>query len=120
MSAVEDYVRNTMSPYMKEADLMVLTANIRCWQDSKEATLTPTLTNGQLATLDLRHLAWNIGERFKWTGEQRAVFIKQTFPHEFRDSDVSSIRRNLRQQGNCIIKIDVPEKHEFVFHLSSE
>ena len=60
--------------------------------------------------------AWNVGELLKWTGEKRALFIKQSFPNEFRDSDISSIRRNLRQQGDCIIKIDVPDKHNYQFH----
>jgi hypothetical protein len=111
------YVVQTMAPYMKSNDLTVLCENIRSWDTSKDIALTPTLTSGQLSTLDLRHLAWNIGERFKWSGEQRAVFIKQSFPNELRDSDISSIRRNLRQQGDCIIKIDIPDKHDYKFHL---
>jgi len=118
LDAVKAYVLQILSPYMKESDLLVLCNNIENWQASKESTLSPTVTNGALTTLDLRHLAWNIGERFKWTGEQRAIFIKQTFPHEFRDSDIPSIRRNLRQQGTCLIKIDVPSPNSYDFHLS--
>ncbi|MBO6252682.1 MAG: hypothetical protein J6O49_03390 [Bacteroidaceae bacterium] len=56
----------------------------------------------------------------KWSGEQRAIFAKQSFPHEFQDSDISSIRRNLRQQGDCIIKIDIPGKHDFTFHMGDQ
>jgi hypothetical protein len=110
------YVVQTMAPYMKSNDLTVLCENIKSWATSKDIALTPTLTSGQLSTLDLRHLAWNIGERFKWSGEQRAVFIKQSFPHEFRDLEIKSIKQNLRQQGNCIIPIDIPEKRDFKFH----
>ena len=114
------YVVQTMAPYMKSNDLTVLCENIRSWDTSKDIALTPTLTSGQLSTLDLRHLAWNIGERFKWSGEQRAVFIKQSFPHEFRDLEIKSIKQNLRQQGNCIIPIDIPEKRDFKFHAEDE
>ena len=101
---------------MKNKDIEVLYQNVELWQFSQEATLQPVVTNGKLSTLDLRHLAWNIGERLKWAGELRALFIKQSFPNELRDSDISSIRRNLRQQGDCVITIDIPDKHDFQFH----
>ena len=114
------YVVQTMAPYMKSNDLTVLCENIKSWATSKDIALTPTLTSGQLSTLDLRHLAWNIGDRFKWSGEQRAVFIKQSFPHEFRDLEIKSIKQNLRQHGNCIIHIDIPEKHDYKFHSNDE
>ena len=114
------YVVQTMAPYMKSSDLNMLCENIRNWVASKQIILTPTLTNGQLSTLDLRHLAWNIGERFKWSGEHRAVFIKQSFPHEFRDLEIKSIKQNLRQQGNCVISIDIPEKHDYRVHSKEE
>ena len=117
MSFIHDYLFRILPPYMKDEDIETLYKNVDLWQYSQEAPLSPTLTNGKLSTLDLRHLAWNIGERLKWPGEERAFFIKQSFPNEFRDSDISSIRRNLRQQGDCIIKIDIPDKHDYKFHL---
>ena len=116
LKAVLFYVENTMAPFMRAEDIEILCCNIRKWQICTKELLTPTITNGKLTTLDLRHLAWNIGERFKWTGEQRALFIKQSFPHEFRDSDLPSIRRNLRQQGCCQIKLDVPPKNSYEFN----
>ena len=112
LNAVLVYVEKTMAPFMKSEDIEILCSNIRIWQACSQETLSPTVTNGRLTTLDLRHLAWNIGERFKWTGEQRAMFIKQSFPYEFRDSDLPTIRRNLRQQGNCQIKLDVPKNDD--------
>lgn len=117
LNAVKDYVFAVMAPYMSKPGIAILCSDIEAWLTSKDAQLSPVVTNGQLTTLDLRHLAWNIGERFKWTGEQRAVFIKNVFPHEFRDSDISTIRRNLRQQGKCSIKIDKPEIGDHLFHL---
>ena len=120
MECVIDYVELTMAPYMKSDELHTLCDNIKNWDVSKEFALSPTITNGQLSTLDLRHLAWNIGERFKWNGEERATFIKRTFPYEFRDLEIKSIRRNLRQQGTCTIPLDIPEKGNYKFHISSE
>ena len=120
MECVIDYVELTMAPYMKSDELHTLCDNIKNWDVSKEFALSPTITNGQLSTLDLRHLAWNIGERFKWNGEERATFIKRTFPYEFRDLEIKSIRRNLRQQGSCAIPLDIPEKGDYKFHISSE
>ena len=116
MNSIHDYLYRILPPYMKDEDIETLLQNVNLWQYSQETPLSPSLTNGKLSTLDLRHLAWNVGERLKWTGEKRALFIKQSFPNEFRDSDISSIRRNLRQQGDCIIKIDVPDKHDYQFH----
>jgi len=117
LDAVKAYVLQVLSPYMKETDLLVLCNNIEKWQASKKSTLFPAITNGALTTLDLRHLVWNIGERLKWKGEQRAIFIKHTFPHEFRDMEIHSIRRNLREQGTCIIKLDDPLPNSYDFHL---
>ena len=120
MECVIDYVELTMAPYMNTDELHTLCDNIKNWDVSKEFDLSPTITNGQLSTLDLRHLAWNIGERFKWNGEERATFIKRIFPYEFRDLEIKSIRRNLRQQGSCTIPLDIPEKGNYKFHISSE
>ena len=118
LKAIRDYLFATLPPFMKDEDIETLYKNVELWQSSQEAPLSPTMTNGKLSTLDLRHLAWNIGERLKWPGETRAFFIKQSFPHEFRDSDISSIRRNLRQQGDSVINIDIPDKHDYRFHPS--
>ena len=118
LKAIRDYLFATLPPFMKDEDIETLYKNVELWQYSQEAPLSPTMTNGKLSTLDLRHLAWNIGERLKWPGATRAFFIKQSFPHEFRDSDISSIRRNLRQQGDSVIKIDIPDKHDYRFHPS--
>lgn len=116
LSAIWRYIEITLSPYMKDAALTLLFNNVCLWYHSKEGTLTPVCTDGTLSTLDLRHLVWNIGERCGWKGDQRARFIKQSFPSELKDVEVETIRRNLRQKGTCKIKIDVPENGSFAFH----
>lgn len=120
LECVLEYVHRSLAPYIKTEDLQILCENIKNWESSKDSELLPSITNGQLSTLDLRHIAWNIGERFKWNGEQRATFIKRSFPKEFQDLEIRSIRQNLRQQGTCKIIIDIPEKGDYRFHCSTE
>ena len=119
LSAIQQYIEITLSPYMKDAALTLLYNNVYLWYHSKKATLVPVCTDGTLSTLDLRHLVWNIGERCGWKGEHRARFIKQSFPSELKDVEVETIRRNLRQKGTCKIEIDVPENGSFAFHYST-
>ncbi len=116
LSAIRQYIEITLSPYMKDAALTLLYNNVYLWYHSKKASLVPVCTDGTLSTLDLRHLVWNIGERCGWKGEQRARFIKLSFPSELKDVEVETIRRNLRQKGTCKIEIDVPENGSFAFH----
>ena len=119
LNVVSDYVQLVMSPYLKESDVNMLINNINLWLESEDNILIPVTTGGRLTTLDLRHLAWNIGERFNWKGIKRALFIKLVFPIEMRELEVETIRRNLRQNGNCIIELDIPEKGFFEFSISS-
>ncbi len=120
MSAIRQYIEITLSPYMKEVSLTMLYNNVCLWYHSKKASLTPVCTDGNLSTLDLRHLVWNIGERCGWKGEHRAIFIKQSFPSEMKDVEVETIRRNLRQKGSCKIQLDVPDNGSFAFHYPKE
>jgi len=116
LAAVSEYVQVVMSPYLKESEVTQLITNITMWVDSDEAVLTSIATDGRLTTLDLRHFAWNIGERFKWKGAKRASFLKIVFPVEMRELEVETIRRNLRQNGTCLIELDIPDKgcYEFI------
>lgn len=115
LAAVSEYVHVVMSPYIKETEVTQLITNITMWMESDEPILTAITTDGRLTTLDLRHFAWNIGERFKWKGVKRASFIKIVFPVEMRELEVETIRRNLRQNGTCLIELDIPDKGCYEF-----
>lgn len=115
LEAVSEYVRLTLSPYMSEEDISIVCNNIKLWIDNENTELLPVSTDWRLASIDLRHFAWNVGERFNWKGQKRALFIKILFPLELKDIEVSTIRRNLRQNGNCIIELDIPEKGDYRF-----
>lgn len=115
LAAVSEYVHVVMSPYIKETEVTQLITNITMWMESDEPILTAITTDGRLTTLDLRHFAWNIGERFKWKGVKRASFIKLVFPVEMRELEIETIRRNLRQNGTCLIELDIPDKGSYEF-----
>ncbi len=114
-NAVKEYTYAALSPYMSDDNLEILIQNIRIY-DIPESCVISVKTNGQLSTLDIRHYAWNIGERLGWSGQKRASFIKLCFPSELHDVEMESIRRTLRQKGKCIIEIDIPNKDDYKFH----
>lgn len=113
---IRTYVLRTMTPYMCNEHIEILCTNISEWNEKKAAVIMAVVSDGRLSPIDFRHLAWNIGERLKWTGLQRANFIKLCFPHELRDQETETIRRNLRQNATCIIPLDIPEKGDYHFH----
>lgn len=113
--AVSAYVQLVLSPYMKESDVIAVCNNIKSWITNENDSIVAVTTDGRLGSIDLRHLVWNIGERFNWRGEKRAMFAKLVFPIELKDIEVSTIRRNLRQRGTCIIELDIPEKGDYRF-----
>ncbi len=113
--AIKEYTYTVFSPYMTDDYLEILCQNIKLYE-IPESCINSVLTNGQLNTLDIRHYAWNIGERLGWSGQTRATFIKLCFPKELHDVEVESIRRTLRQKGKCKIGIDIPDKDSYEFH----
>ncbi len=48
---------------------------------------------------------WNIGNQFKKTGIETATFVKRVFAERLKESEISTIKRKLRAEGTCIIKI---------------
>lgn len=113
--AIKEYTYTMFSPYMTDDYMEILCQNIKLYE-IPESCIIPVSTNGQLNTLDIRHYAWNIGERLGWSGQTRATFIKLCFPKELNDVEVESIRRTLRQKGKCQIEIDIPDKDSYEFH----
>lgn len=65
MEAVREYVTYTVAPYLKKEDVLILLENINCMaigHTSSYKSIRSDLNN-PLRSPDLRHLAWNIGER---------------------------------------------------------
>ena len=115
LDAVSEYTYAVFSPYMTDDNLEILNQNIKLYE-VPDSCVIPVCTNGQLNTLDIRHYAWNIGERLGWSGQKSAAFIKHCFPQELQDVEIESMRRTLRQRGKCVIDIDVPDNDDYRFH----
>ena len=108
LKTIHEYVIHTITPYINEDSVELFFDNILQYNIGETNKIQPIYTNGKLTTLDIRHLAWNIGERLKWSGTDRSKFIKQCFPKELDGWEVETIRRTLRQKGHCTIKLDIP------------
>ncbi len=103
------YAGQELSLYMPERELQQLYEHIRFFQFATEKECeqikTPVTVNPQLKSIDLMHFGWNIGNQFKKSGIETATFIKQVFAKDLNDSVISTIKRKLRAEGTCIIKI---------------
>lgn len=118
MEAIREYVTNTVAPYLKKEDVLILLENINCMaigHTSSYKSIRSDLNN-PLRSPDLRHLAWNIGERLGIPNRERAIFIKASFPFELRDATVEYLERNLRDVIPASIPIDRPAKGDYKFN----
>lgn len=118
MEAIREYVTYTVAPYLKKEDVLILLENINCMaigHTSSYKSIRSDLNN-PLRSPDLRHLAWNIGERLGISNRERAIFIKATFPFELRDATVEYLERNLRDVIPASIPIDRPAKGDYKFN----
>lgn len=102
-------VLQEMALYMSEKDLQELCEHIRFFQSATEQDCeqikTPVTVDAKLKSIDLMHFGWNIGNQFKKSGIETATFIKHVFAKDLHDSVISTIKRKLRVEGTCIIKI---------------
>lgn len=118
MEAIREYVTYTVAPYLKKEDVLILLENINCMaigHTSSYKSIRSDLNN-PLRSPDLRHLAWNIGERLGISNRERAIFIKASFPFELRDATVEYLERNLRDVIPASIPIDRPAKGDYKFN----
>lgn len=103
------YTGQEMALYMTEKDLQQLCEHIRAFQFATEQECeqikTPVTVDAKLKSIDLMHFGWNIGNQFKKSGIETATFLKYVFAKELKDSEISTIKRKLRAEGTCIIKI---------------
>lgn len=120
VNAIIDYVNYIMPPYMDEESLASLCGEIRLWSEDSTHKPAPIRLKGKLTTVDLRHFAWNIGERLGkengYDGTARAVFIKTMFPDVFKDTEIESIKNFKLNPRACRIPIDEPENGSYAFH----
>lgn len=118
MEAVREYVTYTVAPYLKKEEVLILLENIN-YMAIGQTNLYKGIrsdANNPLRSPDLRHLAWNIGERLGISNRERAIFIKASFPFELRDATVEYLEKNLRDVIPARIPIDKPAKGDYKFN----
>ncbi|WP_418697719.1 hypothetical protein [Bacteroides sp.] len=103
------YTHQELSFYMEEANIKQLCEHIRFFQFATEKECeqinTPVIVDTKLKSIDLMHFGWNIGNQFKKSGIETATFIKQVFATPFENVEISTIKRKLRVEGTCKIKL---------------
>lgn len=103
------YTVQELALYLTESELQQLCEHIRFFQYATENEYKqikiPVAVDATLKSIDLMHFGWNIGNQFKKTGIETATFIKRVFAERLKESEISTIKRKLRAEGTCIIKI---------------
>lgn len=119
MEAIREYVTVATAPFLSQKALDTLLTNIEQMACGRTDSCLPLRSNPDrpLRSPELRHLAWNIGERLHLSLEERARFIKLSFPHELNNATVEYLQRNLRVAVPSHIPIDIPDEGDFRFHL---
>lgn len=104
--------------YLSKKNLALLIENIEHLACGRVNEYKPVCSDMEkkLKSPDLRHLAWNVGERLGVSRHDRAVFIRASFPKELESATIPYLEANLRDRIPCHIKIDVPDKGDYHFH----
>lgn len=94
------YVGDMMSPYLSKNDLSILIENVINFIHLNFApnfdASASVKTSRVLTTADLMHFGWNIAKPFRKSGAQTALFLKQVFAEAFRNTELQTIERKLR------------------------
>ena len=105
------YVGDIMSPYLSKQDLSILIENVINFMHLNFApnfdASVAVKTTRVLTTADLMHFGWNIAKPFRKSGAHTALFLKQVFADAFRNTELQTIERKLRNNPMCgTIKIN--------------
>ena len=108
LERVLDYTKQTMVPYMSEAELDRLCGYITEYSlGDTPREVSPVSVDSALKSIDLMHFGWNIGKAFGKKRIRTAIFIKRVFAHALRDIEVSTIERKMSHtESECRIKLD--------------
>ena len=117
MNEVRRYTVGVMHEFLSKENVKILLDNINYLSCGKLEELKPIRSNPDkpLRSPDLRHFAWNIGQRLGTPMADRALFIKTVFPYELREATVQYLEKNLRDDITSKIRIDAPKKGDYHF-----
>lgn len=102
-----DYTRKSFALYLSDEHLDVLCRNVWVYITNADMKELKTVKVKELTALDLRHFGWNIWNYFKPRNQMDiAYFLKISFPDIFKETEVESIKRHLKDDElKGIIKI---------------
>lgn len=106
---VLSYTHRELALYLNETDLKILCKHIRIFQfatlEECEMITASINVSQQLKSIDIMHFGWNIGNQFKKSGIETATFLRNVFHEKLHEVEISTIKRKLRAEGTCLIKI---------------
>jgi len=109
LDKVLHYTIQELSLYVEKDDMKRLCKLIQFFQyankDECDKIQTRITISSKLKPIDLMHFGWNIGNLFKKSGIETATFIKFVFAEPLSKIEISTLKRKLRVEGTCAIKI---------------
>jgi hypothetical protein len=109
-----EYTRKSFVVYVSDNDLETLLQDIRIYANSLDIKELKSIKVKELTINDLRHFGWNIWNHFKpRKQEDIAYFLKVVFPDTFKDTEVESIKRHLKDdEKKGVVKIVKKIEHK--------
>ena len=103
-----DYTRKSFALYLSDEHLDMLCRNVWIYIANADVKELKPVKVKELTALDLRHFGWNIWNYFKTRNQMDvAYFLKISFPDIFKDTEVDSIKRHLKDDElKGVIKIE--------------
>lgn len=91
------YTRKSFALYLSDEHLDILCRNVLMYINNQNADGLQPVKIKELTALDLRHFGWNIWNYFKPRNQMDiAQFLKMVFPDIFKDTEVESVKRHLK------------------------
>lgn len=102
-----NYTRKSFILYLSDEHLDILCRNVLLYIANADMGELKPVKVKELTAVDLRHFGWNIWNFFKPRGQDEiASFLKTVFPDVFRETEVKSIKRHLKDDElKGVIKI---------------
>lgn len=108
INTILNYTRKSFALYLSDTDLEQLCQNLQIYINKLNTDNFKAVRVKELTALDLRHFGWNMWNAFKPRNQMDiAHFLKIVFPDIFKDAEVESIKRHLKDdERKGILKIE--------------
>ena len=103
-----DYTRRSFVLYLSDKHLNLLCRNVLICINNQDTDGLQPVKVKELTAVDLRHFGCNIWNFYKPKDQERiALFLKKVFPDAFKNTEVKSIKRHLKDDElKGVIKIE--------------